>query len=70
MKSRKERRTEARENGTTFEPQYKGRVITKAQYDQEVVEAKEAQKNLAKAFNKAKQELEEVETTTEEATQE
>lgn len=69
MKSRKERRAEARENGTTFEPQYNGRVITKAQYDKEVAEAKEARKNLAKAFNKAKQELAE-DTTEEEATQE
>jgi hypothetical protein len=33
MKSRKERRQEARTNGTTFEPQYNGEgVLTKAEY--------------------------------------
>lgn len=36
MKSRKERRAEARQNKTAFEPQYNGRVITKSEFDAEV----------------------------------
>jgi hypothetical protein len=57
MKSRKERREEARANGVAFEPQYNGgRVITKAQYDEEVKQLKESRK---KKFSK----------TTEEATE-
>lgn len=46
MKSRKERRAEAKENNTVFEPQYKGRVISKEQYDKEVQELKENQEKL------------------------
>jgi len=53
MKSRRERREEARANGTAFEPQYKGRVITKAEYDKEVAEIKEARK---RKLNNAKEE--------------
>lgn len=41
MKSRRERRAEARANGVAFEPQYNGRVITKAEYDKEVQELKD-----------------------------
>lgn len=40
MKLRKERRQEAREKDIPFEPQYNGRVITKAEYDKEVQELK------------------------------
>jgi hypothetical protein len=47
MKSRRERRAEARESKTEFEPQYKGRVITKAEYDKEVAEHKAKMKELA-----------------------
>lgn len=41
MKSRKERRAEARKNGVPFEPQYNGRVVTKAEYEKEAQELKE-----------------------------
>ena len=44
MKSRKERKEEARNNGLKFEPSYNGRVITKEQYDKEVLELKEKSK--------------------------
>lgn len=44
MKSRKERKAEARINKAQFEPSYNGRVITKEQYDKEVSERKEALK--------------------------
>lgn len=47
MKSRRERREEARQNKATFEPQYNGRVITKAEYDNEVKEHKARMKQLA-----------------------
>lgn len=40
MKSRKERREEARNNKVKFEPAYNGRVVTKEQYDKEVTEIK------------------------------
>lgn len=46
MKSRKERREEARNNDVKFEPVYNGRVITKAEYDKEVQEYKELKKEL------------------------
>jgi hypothetical protein len=70
MKSRKERRAEARENGVAFEPQYNGgRIITKAQYEQEVAEAKQERKEenarLRKLFNKSLREEAVTETTTE-----
>lgn len=45
MKSRRERREEAKEKNVAFEPQYNGRVITKAEYDKEVQELKELRKN-------------------------
>lgn len=46
MKSRRERRAEARENKTAFEPQYNGRVITKEEWDKEVAEHKEKMNEL------------------------
>ena len=55
MKSRKQRREEARLNKEVFEPAYKGRVITKAEYDKEVADLKE----------KSKPKTEKVETTEE-----
>lgn len=48
MKSRRERRAEARENKTTFEPQYNGRVVTKEQWEKEVAEHKAKMKELEK----------------------
>lgn len=48
MKSRRERRREAREKGVSFEPQYNGRVITKKEYDKEVEEYKELRKEMQK----------------------
>lgn len=48
MKSRRERREEARQNKAEFEPQYNGRVITKEQYDKEAQEHKELMKKLKK----------------------
>jgi hypothetical protein len=67
MKSRRERRAEARENKTSFEPEYKGRVITKAEYDKEVAELKEQRKQSNQAFKRTSQEVEE--TITEKATE-
>lgn len=57
MKSRKERREEARLNKTAFEPVYnKGRLITKAEYDKEVLELKEKRKKkVDKLKNKNKE---------------
>jgi hypothetical protein len=52
MKSRKERRAEARKNKTTFEPQYNGRVITKAEFDEEVKAHKAEQKELLEKYLK------------------
>ena len=40
MTNRKQRRETARVMGVPFEPVYKGRVITKEQYDKEVLEQK------------------------------
>jgi hypothetical protein len=40
MKSRRERREEARKNKVSFEPSYNGRVITKAEYEKEKQEHK------------------------------
>lgn len=39
--NRRERREQARKDKTAFQPQYNGRVITKAEYDKEVKELKE-----------------------------
>lgn len=52
--TRKERRAEAKLNGVAFEPQYNGRVITKAEYDKEVQELKESRKE---AFVKPSKEV-------------
>lgn len=61
MKSRRERRAVARENGTQFEPQYKGRVITKAEYDKEVQEFKELRKkSFAEMLKESKENREQV----------
>lgn len=57
--SRRERRALAKKNGATFEPQYNGRVITKAEYDKEVEELKELRKKTEEAFKKSA-EVEEV----------
>ena len=59
--SRKERRADARENKTTFEPQYNGRVITKGEYDKEVKELKAQRKEALEKF-KNSQDTEQVET--------
>lgn len=40
MQSRKERRQEARTNGVSFEPQYNGEVIDKAEYNRRTEEYK------------------------------
>lgn len=54
MKSRRERRAEARKNKTAFEPQYNGRVITKAEYDEEVRIEKEKQKEFFEKIKNSK----------------
>jgi hypothetical protein len=46
MKSRRERREEARKNKVAFEPQYNGRVVTKEQWQKEVAEHKAKMKEL------------------------
>jgi len=51
MKSRKERREEARQNKVSFEPQYNGRVITQEVYDAEIKVNKEKQEELSKKIN-------------------
>jgi hypothetical protein len=60
MKSRKERRAEAKKNNVSFEPQYNGRVITKAEYNEEVKAhkqfLKEQNKKIKEMFNKKKAE--------------
>lgn len=62
MQSRKERRQEARTNGATFEPQYNGEVITKAEYDNRTAELKAKRKEAEEKFKnqKEKAELEEI----------
>lgn len=50
MLSRKERREEARKNKVAFEPQYNGRVITKAEYDKEILEFKEKREKALEKF--------------------
>jgi len=53
--TRQERRQEARKNGKSFEPQYnKGRVITKAEYDKEVLELKKEREEAKDKFLKEK----------------
>lgn len=47
MKSRRERREEARANKTAFEPQYNGRVLTKELFDKEKAKHKARLKQLA-----------------------
>lgn len=73
MKSRKERRQEARTNGATFEPQYNGEVITKAEYNRRTDELKAKRKEAEDKFKnqKEKAELKEVlsKLTTEVATE-
>lgn len=64
MKSRRERRAEARQNKTAFEPQYKGRVITKAEYDKEVQEHKEKMKEVFKSASKVNSSNEVLQETT------
>lgn len=54
MKSRKERRTEAKLNKEAFEPQYKGRVVSKEQYDKEVQELKEKREKQENKFKSNK----------------
>lgn len=46
MKSRRERRQEARKNGVAFEPQYNGRVVSKEQWEKEIAEEKARQKEI------------------------
>lgn len=59
--NRRERRALAREKGTKFEPQYNGRVITKAEYDKEVQELKELRKQTEEMFKKSSEVEEETE---------
>lgn len=56
MKSRKQRREEARLNKVAFEPVYKGRVITKEQYDKEVLEIKEKSKKKVETLQESTEE--------------
>ena len=60
MKSRRERRAEAKKNGVPFEPQYNGRVITKSEYNEEVKAhkkfLKEQNEKIKEMFNKKKAE--------------
>lgn len=62
MQSRKQRRQEARINGVSFEPQYNGEVITKAEYDNKTAEIKAKRKEAEDKFKSAetKEELEEI----------
>lgn len=59
MENRKQRRLEAKENKTTFEPQYNGEVITKAEYNRRTDELKAKRKEADEKFKKA-QEVEEI----------
>lgn len=55
MKSRKERREEARKNKVSFEPIYKGRVITKEEYDKEVLELKKKREEQIEKFKNSQE---------------
>ena len=56
MKSRRERREEAKKNGVSFEPKYNGRVITKEEYDKEVLEFKKLRKKFKKSLKSGRNE--------------